>query len=540
MDILGLSCFGSDSAACLVRDGRVIAAAEEERFSRKKHDGGFPEKAVRFVLQEGGITGAALEAVAFYEQSPSKLGRVAARVQGVCGVRPRLLGIGHALSHAALAFYTSPFEEAAVLVVDGVGEGATTSLYRGKGEALELVREIAYPHSLGLFYTAITSYLGFEPHEGEYKVMGLAPYGQPLYREALHALIVWQGDGGFTLDRASFSLSEEGELEVGAKLAALLGPMREPEAPLLQRHKDIAASLQKVMEEALLRLAQGAKAATGLCHLCLAGEMAHNIVANARLRDEKIFDDLFIPFAAGDNGAAIGAALQGYYTLSGAPRFFERLTPYLGPSFSDEACLIALEKRGVSYEKVSREVLLLRVAQLLAEDKVVGWFQGRMEFGPRALGNRSLLAHARCESMKETLNDHVKHREAFRPFAPVVLAEAAATYFALEGESPVMLYAAPVLAHQRASIPAVTHIDGSARPQTLRREDNPLFYDLIAQVGVLTGVPVLINTSFNRRGEPIVGSPDDALTCFMETAIDALVLGPFLIFSQRAGHNVKR
>ncbi|MFA6280120.1 MAG: carbamoyltransferase C-terminal domain-containing protein [Bdellovibrionales bacterium] len=548
MDILGLSCFDTDSAACLVRDGVVVAAAEEERFSRLKHEDGFPENALRYVLQEGGITGAALDAVVFYEKPALKLKRLsgpqaasyrentqalAARIQATCGASPKLIEIDHALSHAALAFYTSPFQEAAILVVDGVGEVATTSLYRGQGSALELVREVAYPHSLGLFYTAITSYLGFEAHEGEYKVMGLAPYGQPLYRDVLSGLIAWQEDGGFTLDLSCFSM-DAGELEVGPKLAALLGGApREPEAPLSQRHKDIAASLQKVMEEALLHLAQGAKEATGLSHLCLTGEMAHNIVANARLRDAKIFDDLFIPFAAGDGGAALGAALQGYYALSGAPRRYDRLTPYLGPAFSDEACRAALDRQGVRYEVLPREALLSRVAKLLAEDKVVGWFQGRMEFGPRALGNRSLLANARRGSMKETLNERVKHREAFRPFAPVVLVEQAATYFELEGESPAMLYAAQVRPDQREVIPAVTHIDGSARPQTLRREDNPLFYDLIVQTAVLTGVPVLVNTSFNRRGEPIVASPDDALTCFKETAIDALVLGSFLVVSQQ-------
>ena len=558
MNILGLSCFYHDSAACLVRDGQIVAAVEEERLTRRKHDNGFPTLSIASVLAQGGLTGADLDAVVFYEKPLTKLERVlqtaqawpqesqaylagqlrhftqtslqlAVMVKESCGYEGKILYCDHHLSHAAASYYGSPFDEAAILNIDGVGEWATTTLYHAKGTTITPKRAIHYPHSLGLFYAALTAFLGFEVNEGEYKVMGLAPYGKPLHVDKLRQILKLNADGSFALDLSYFTYMHDEKCMYSDKLVALLGPARRPEAPMTQDYMDLAASVQKLIEEALLGLVRAAKETTGAKNLCLGGGVAHNIVANARLRDSKIFENLSIHFASGDSGGAIGAALYGFYALSGAPKAKACAVPYLGPSYTDAQIEEALKTRAFAYEKLDEKTLVQQVAELLEEGFVIGWHQGRMEFGPRALGNRSILASASAPDMKNVLNARVKHREEFRPFAPVVLADRAAAYFELESESPAMLFGAQVRADKRAVIPAVTHVDGSARPQTIKREDNPLYYDVIKAFADLTGVPVLVNTSFNIRGEPIVCSPTDALNCFAGTDIDFLVLGSYLV-----------
>ncbi len=559
MQVLGISAFYHDSAACLVRDGQIVAAAEEERLSRLKHDNGFPFGAIRYVLHEAKCSGADLDAVVFYEKPLTKVERtlqiarayadqsqdflkahlrhymqtslqLPSYLEEACGFKGNILYCDHHLSHAASTFFSSPFEEAAILTVDGVGEWTTTSLYQGKGKEITPLRSIAYPHSLGLFYAALTAYLGFEVNEGEYKVMGLAPYGKPTQMDKLRKLITLHEDGSFALDLSYFTFMHDDAQMYGPKMIELLGPDRKPGGPMEERHRDIAASAQKMIEEALLNLVSAARRITGCPNLCLAGGVGHNVVANTRIKQSGAFDGLYIHFACGDSGGAIGAALYGYHRLaSDAPRKLGRATPYLGPSFSDEEMFQTIERRGCRYEKLEREELVSRVAELIADEFVIGWFQGRMEYGPRALGHRSILASPRRPEMKDIINARVKRREEFRPFAPAVLEDKAADYFVFDGESPAMLFAAPVVEDKRSVIPAVTHVDGSARAQTVRREDNPLYYDLIKAFEAETGVPVIINTSFNIRGEPIVCTPDDAINCFLGTDIDFLVLGSYLI-----------
>jgi carbamoyltransferase len=558
MQILGISAFYHDSAACLVRDGRIVAAVEEERLTRQKHDNGFPAHAIRSVLEGGKTSGAELDAVVFYEKPLTKLERIfqtarrfserseefltaqlqhymrtslqlPALVADVCGYRKDILYCEHHLSHAAAAYFCSPFDEAAILTVDGVGEWATTSLFHGKGRAITPLRAIHYPHSLGLLYAALTAFLGFEVNEGEYKVMGLASYGQPKYLDQLRRLIALYDDGSFALDLSYFSFTHSQTEMYSAKLIELLGPARQPGSPMQEHYKNIASSLQKLIEEAILNLARAAQRLTGAKHLCLSGGVAHNIVANARIRDSKIFESMYIHFASGDSGSAIGAALYGFYQLSNAERVIDPAAPYMGPDFGDAAIEAVLQRRGLSYEKLGREELLTQTAELIADNFVIGWCQGQMEFGPRALGNRSILANPCHPDMKNILNARVKHREDFRPFAPAVLAECADDYFAAAAASPAMLYAFKVRPDKQGVIPAVTHVDGTARPQTVRREDNPLFYDLIKSFAALSGVPVMINTSFNIRGEPIVCTPDDAINCFLGTDIDFLAVGSYLV-----------
>jgi carbamoyltransferase len=559
MNILGISCFYHDSAACLVRDGKIVAAAEEERFSRKKHDNGFPTLSLKYVLEAGGIDGKSLDAVVFYEKPLTKLERIfqtacdfpdqsnallttqiqhyvqsslqlPEKLKDAYGYEGQILYSEHHLSHAAATFYSSPFQNAAILTVDGVGEWATTSLFQGHGHIITPLRAIHYPHSLGLLYAAVTAFLGFEVNEGEYKVMGLAPYGQPAFLDRLRKLITLHDDGSFALDLSYFAFPYSQTEMFSPKLVELLGTARKPGAPMQQIYMDIAASLQKLIEEALLNLARAARTLSGSKNLCLSGGVAHNIVANARMRDSTIFDDMFIHFASGDSGSAIGAALYGYYQLSAQPRVMDRATPYMGPEFDDSQIMSALDRRGLRYEKLSRDELLKQTSELLVDDFVIGWHQGRMEFGPRALGNRSILANPCQPNMKNILNARVKHREEFRPFAPAVLAEHVHEYFDADVESPTMLFASTVRDDKRKLLPSITHIDGSARPQTVRREDNPLFYDLIKSFAEISGVPVIINTSFNIRGEPIVCTPEDAINCFLGTDIDFLVLGSCLVY----------
>jgi carbamoyltransferase len=565
LHILGLSCFYHDAAACLLRDGELVAAAEEERFTRRKHDAGFPLHAARYCLAAGGIEPDEVDYVVFYEKPLLKFERILAsavatfpRSRAVfvramtswlgekLWVRShirRKLGYGgpvlfgeHHLSHAASAFFPSPFEEAAVLTADGVGEWTTTALGVGRGVDLELTHEIAFPHSLGLLYSAFTAYLGFEVNEGEYKVMGMAAYGRPKYVDRVRKLLRLAADGSFALDLRYVGYHHSLAAFTGA-FVELFGPPRAPEAGLEPEYADIAASIQAVTEEAVLGLARRARALTGARHLCMAGGVALNVLANGRVLREAGFDGLWVQPAAGDAGGCVGAATYLHHAVLRRERRHRMRAAYLGPGYTDEEIHAFLRRAGVPFAVLPDAGVAPAAARLLARGHVVGWFQGRMEFGPRALGARSILADPTDPAMKDTLNAKIKHREPFRPFAPSVLAEAAATYFDFgapaaptpEIESPFMLLVARVRPDQRHLLPAVTHVDGTARVQTVSREQHPRYYDLIAAFGALTGVPVVVNTSFNVRGEPIVCTPADALNCFSHTDMDYLVMGNALV-----------
>ncbi|HLG13416.1 MAG TPA: carbamoyltransferase [Blastocatellia bacterium] len=558
MNILGISCFYHDAAACLVRDGQIIAAASEERFTRKKHDPGFPSNAIRYCLGEGGITASDLDHVGFYDKPILKFERIIASyianfprsyrafmkavplwlreklwtkdlIARELDYKGEILFAEHHQSHAASAFLVSPFEEAAILTVDGVGEWATASLAAGSGNEIRMLRQIDYPHSLGLLYSAFTYYLGFKVNSAEYKVMGLAPYGKPRYYDRIMSeLLDVRADGGFRLNMDYFAYDYGLRMTNGRFEDLFEGPPREIESPLDQRHKDIAASIQTVTEEVMLRLAFSLHDQTRLDNLCMAGGVALNCVANGRILREGPFKDVFIQPAAGDAGGAIGVAKYIYHTLLDNPRGAALEHAFLGPAYSPEEIAAFLNEVGVSYRRIERDDLLRITARLIADQNVVGWFQGRMEFGPRALGNRSILADARRAENKDRVNLKIKFRESFRPFAPSVLEDRCGEYFDLDRPSPYMLLVAEVRPDKRV-IPSVTHVDGSARIQTVSRQTNPLFYDLIAEFFKQTGVPVLINTSFNVRGEPIVCSPRDAFTCFMRTDMDYLVMDHFLL-----------
>jgi carbamoyltransferase len=561
--ILGISAFYHDSAAALVRDGEIVAAAQEERFTRKKHDASFPRHAIEYCLAEGGVNSSELDYAVFYDKPFLKFERLietylafAPRGFASFGMAmplwtreklfqkdllrrelktlvpgfdsaKRLLFTEHHLSHAAAAFFPSPFEEALILTMDGVGEWATTSAALGLGNRIEIIREIHFPHSLGLLYSAFTYYCGFRVNSGEYKLMGLAPYGTPRYADVIREhLIDVKPDGSFRLDMSYFNYCA-GLAMTNARFDALFGgPPRQPEDKLTQRYKDVAASIQAVLEDVILKMARALRKDTGARNLCLAGGVALNCVANGRLLREAGFDEIWIQPAAGDAGCAIGAALAAYHGYLGEPRGdsgTDRMKgSLLGPAFSQTEIENCLRKAGAVYEVLDEARLFASTAEALAAGKAVGWFQGSMEFGPRALGARSILADARSPTMQSTLNLKVKHRESFRPFAPVVTAEAAATWFDLPAESPYMLLVADVL---RCDIPAVTHVDTSARVQTVREDQNSRFYALLRAFERRTGCPVLVNTSFNVRGEPIVCTPEDALRCFMGTDIDVLVIG---------------
>ncbi|HET8676698.1 MAG TPA: carbamoyltransferase [Blastocatellia bacterium] len=558
MNILGISCFYHDSAACLVRDGEIVAAASEERFTRKKHDAGFPHNAIRYCLEEGRIRAGDLDRVGFYDKPLLKFERIITSylanfprsyfafmkavpvwlreklwtkdlIARELGYKGEILFAEHHQSHAASAFLVSPFDEAAILTVDGVGEWATASLAAGSGNSIRMLKQINYPHSLGLLYSAFTYYLGFKVNSAEYKVMGLAPYGEPKYYDRIMSeLIDVHADGGFRLNMDYFAYAYGLRMTNGQFEELFEGPPRRPESPLDQRHKDIAASIQKVTEEVMLRLAFTLHSETGFTDLCMAGGVALNCVANGRILRDGPFKNIFIQPAAGDAGGAIGVAKYIYHTLLGNARDSELSHVYLGPSFSSGEIESYLNEIGAQYQKLEREELLRTVARLIADQNVVGWFQGRMEFGPRALGNRSILADARRAENRDRVNLKIKFRESFRPFAPVVLEDHSSEYFDLDRPSPYMLLVGQVREDKRV-IPSVTHVDGSARIQTVSRETNPIFYDLIAEFYRLTGVPVIINTSFNVRGEPIVCTPEDAFRCFMRTNMDFLVMGEFLL-----------
>ena len=601
MKILGISAYYHDSAAALVEDGRVLAAAQEERFTRKKHDAGFPHRAIRSCLESTGTRAHELDFVAFYDKPFLKFERLLEtylafaprgfqsfraalpvwvkeklfqkseildelkELEGAVDWEKKLLFSEHHLSHAASAFYPSPFQRAAVLTMDGVGEWTTTSLALGQGRDLKVAKEIHFPHSLGLLYSAFTYYTGFKVNSGEYKVMGLAPYGDPKYKDLiLEKLIDVKPDGSFRLNLEYFEYCT-GLTMTNAKFDALFGgPARKPEEPLTQREMDLAASIQAVTEEVVLRLARGIAKETGEKNLCLAGGVALNCVANGKLLRERCFERLWLQPAAGDAGGALGAALVAFHLFNKGPR---KLSPgmdlmrggYLGPQFSLQQIQSQLSGSGAVFETLDDEGLVKACAQALAEGKAVGWFQGRMEFGPRALGARSILGDPRSPSMQKTLNLKVKYRESFRPFAPAVLAEDAEKYFKLGAESPYMLLVADVedghriamtdeqkalfgidrLNVPRSSIPAVTHVDYSARVQTVHKETNPRFHSLLEAFKERTACPVLVNTSFNVRGEPIVGSPEDAFRCFMGTEIEALAVGNCFLRKERQNPALK-
>ncbi len=591
MWILGLSAYYHDSAAALIKDGKVIAAAQEERFCREKHYAGFPTQAVEYCLSEAGISLAQIDNIVFYEKPFLKFERLletyhAFAPQGFgsfvkamplwlkeklfqkrllkqelfaiasdVDVTDKLLFSEHHLSHAASAFYPSPFNKALILTMDGTGEWATTSVMMGDGKDIELLKEIHFPHSLGLLYSAFTYYCGFKVNAGEYKLMGLAPYGKPKYVDLIREhLIDIADDGSFRLNMRYFNYCT-GLTMTNQRFDQLFGRgPRQPDSDITQLDMDLAHSIQVVTEEIILKLARSLRQEYGVENLCLAGGVALNCVANGKLFREGMFDDIWFQPAAGDAGAALGAALVGHHLHHQQPRVtFDgedgMQGAYLGPSFSDDEILAALEQSGLSYQKLDEAELLESAAHALANEKVIGWFQGRMEFGPRALGNRSILGDPRSAKTQSIMNLKIKFRESFRPFAPSVLRENVNEYFELDCDSPYMLLVAPVQAQRRkvmiesdqqitgleqvnlarSDIPAVTHVDYSARIQTVSDKTNPLYYRLIQAFKALTGYGLVVNTSFNVRGEPIVCTPEDALKCFMKTEIDELYIGNYKV-----------
>ncbi len=564
MYILGISAYYHDSAAALLKDGVIIAAAQEERFTRKKHDSGFPEKAARYCLEVAGIEADAIDYLVFYDKPLLKFERILATsfstfpksfppfikaiplwlheklwlpqdMKKKLGYEGEILFTEHHQSHAASAYFVSPWDEAAVLTTDGVGEFATTTMATGKGNKLEIYKEIHFPHSLGLLYSALTYYLGFKVNSAEYKVMGLAPYGRPVYYDKMmKELIDLKEDGSFAMNMKYFSY-DYGLRMTNKNFDNLFGaPAREAESgKLSQREMDIAASVQKVTEEVMLRLARTIRKETGMKYLCMAGGVALNCVSNGRLLRESGFDDIFVQPAAGDAGAALGAAYFAWNALLDNPKTYTLPHSYWGPEYSDteiERTLHADEFKedGIIYKKYDTSELLKKTAELIDKQGVIGWFQGRMEFGPRALGARSIIADPRNPENRDVVNMKIKFRESFRPFAPSVLAEHCSEYFELEHESPYMLMVAQVKEDKR-TIPAVTHVDGSARIQTVTEKQNPLYYGLIKAFYDLTGCPLIINTSFNVRSEPIVMTPRDAYLCFMRTNMDHLVMGNYIL-----------
>jgi carbamoyltransferase len=557
MNILGVSCYFHDASATLVRDGAIVAAAEEERFTRKKHDSRLPEEAIRYCLREGGLDMGQVDAVCFYEKPLRKLERLLATGRARRGdaatarqlslfLHERLfmervladrLGYAgpvrycdHHLSHAACAYFTSPFDSAALMTVDAVGEWASTAQFVARGNTIRRLREIRYPHSLGMLYSAVTGFLGFKVNNDEYKVMGLASYGRPTYADRLERVFRQGPDGSFRLNLDFFSFTHDTRRMHSERFAELFGPPRTPDGPLEQRHMDIAASVQALTERTMVALAASLhEVSGGMQALCLAGGLALNCVANTRVLRQSPFSALHVPPAAADGGGSMGAALYCYWHGRDEARPREPHNPLLGPAYDEQDMQAALHAAGLPFRRLDDETLFRRTAELIARDQIVGWFQGRMEFGPRALGNRSILANATNAAMKDIINARIKFREDFRPFAPAVLEERAAQWFDLDGPSPYMLLAPQVLPGQGARIPAVTHCDNSARVQTVRAADNPRLHRLIAAFEALSGVPVVMNTSFNVRGEPIVCSPQDACNCFLKTDLDFLVMGNFLV-----------
>jgi len=602
MYILGISAFYHDSAACLLKNGEIVAAAQEERFTRKKHDAGFPHYAILYCLKEAGILASQIDNVVFYEKPfvkferlletylafapkgftsfakamplwiKDKLFQKSALIKELKSTlsedidwRERLLFSEHHLSHAASAYFPSPFESAAVLTLDGVGEWTTTSLAIGSGRNLKVIKEIHFPHSLGLLYSAFTFYTGFKVNSGEYKVMGLAPYGEPCYADLIREkLITVAEDGSFQLDMSYFNYAT-GLTMTNKKFNLLFGgPPRTSETELTQREMDLAASIQKVTEDIVLELARGIAKETGERNLCLAGGVALNCVANGILLREKIFDNIWIQPAAGDAGGALGAALSTWYLHHNKERVVSKERDamkgaYLGPEFTDAEVEAELTACGATFEKLSEDKLIDAVAMALADEKAVGWMQGRMEFGPRALGGRSIIADPRSPIMQKQLNLKVKYRESFRPFAPSVLNEHISEWFEHGTDSPYMLLVAGVkedkrfimteeedalfgidkLNVPRSSVPAITHVDFSARIQTVHADTNPRYHAVISKFKEKTGCPLVVNTSFNVRGEPIICTPTDAFKCFMGTEIDMLSIGSYVLYKEKQDENLK-
>jgi carbamoyltransferase len=600
--ILGVSAFYHDSAAALIEDGYILAAAQEERFTRKKHDAAFPKQAITYCLEEAGFTLDQIDYVAFYDKPFLKFERL---IETYLAFAPRgfqsfkmampvwlkeklfqkdllhkqfkefdpdfdwqnkLLFSEHHMSHAASAFFPSPFEEAVVLTMDGVGEWATTSVAIGKSNTLEMTKEIHFPHSLGLLYSALTYYTGFRVNSGEYKVMGLAPYGEPKYKQLmLDHLIDVKDDGSFRLNQKYFDYCT-GLTMTNANFDDLFGaPPRKPEELLVQRHMDLAASVQAVTEEVVLKLTRSLAKDTGQKNLCLAGGVALNCVANGKILRDGAFENVWVQPAAGDAGGALGAALAAYHLHKDGPRTVPQTGDamqgsYLGPSYDDDDVTKRLEAAGAKFETLTEKKMIDITAQALADGKAIGWFQGRMEFGPRALGGRSFLGDARSPEMQKQLNLKVKYRESFRPFAPSVLCEDVSDWFNIDSDSPYMLIVSDVkedhrrqmtdeenalfgidkLNVQRSDIPAVTHVDYSARIQTVHAETHPQYHALITKFKELTGCPIVVNTSFNVRGEPIVCTPEDAFRCFMGTDTELLVIGNVILHKDKQDSALKQ
>ncbi len=594
MHILGISCYYHDAAAALIQDGRLVAAAQQERFSRRKHDPSFPAGAIDFCLRKAGIAAGDLDYVVFYEKPFPKVERIFStalatfprslrvfreallvlmkeklwikdRIRRHLGIDPaRILFVEHHLSHAASAFFCSPYRKAAILTVDGVGEwttaaiGAGTADWNGSGtNAITLSQELRFPHSLGLLYSVFTAFLGFEVNEGEYKVMGMAPYGQPRYADKVAHLLDLKEDGSFHLDMSYLSYHYHLEKSFNGRFEALFGRPRDPRARFVTRqtslfddptpptedelnrnhfYADIAASIQKITEDVLIRMAQHLYQSTHCPHLCIAGGVGLNSVANYKILRETPFEEIYVQPAAGDAGGALGAALYAYHVLLGKPRTFTLEHAFWGEEYGPAAVAAAVRARTFPWEEIGDdEALMDRVVDALIQGKVVGWYQGRFEWGPRALGNRSILADPRSENMKDIVNIKIKFREPFRPFAPSVLEEAAEEYFDIPDvkrhyPARFMLYVTPVKSDR---VPAITHVDGSGRLQTVQRDLNPRYARLIEKFGEATGVPLVLNTSFNLKGEPIVTTPDEALNTFMRSGMDVLVLGNAIMEKRR-------
>ena len=562
---LGISCYYHDSAAAILKDGHVVAAVEEERFSRKKFDDGFPRMAIDWCLKEAGITPEQINSVAFYDKPVLKFERlldnyIAVAPRGLYsflnvipkwlhkrlwikeeikkhmrGYQGNIIFPEHHMSHAAHTFFTSPFDEAAILTVDGVGEWSTSSFGSAENTSIKLTNDIRWPHSIGMFYSAFTYFLGFKVNEGEYKLMGLSAYGKPKYYDLiLNEILDVKNDGSLHLNLKYFAFTYD-KVMTNQKFAELFGiPRREENVKAEQIHYDIAASAQKVLEDIMLKMVNHVHKKTGMKNLCLGGGVALNGVANYRILKEGPFESVHIPPSPGDGGSAIGCAQYLYYihkkqrriiVQDHAKRIQENV--YVGPSFSNDEIKSFLEENNIDYEYLTREQLLQTTAKLISEQNVVGWYQGKIEWGPRALGNRSILADPRDSKMKDILNEKIKHRELFRPFAPSILEEYASEYFDLTIPSPYMLFVAKVKKPDK--IPAVTHVDGTGRLQTVSREANPLYYDLINDFYKITGVPVVVNTSMNVRGEPIVNTPEQAYAMIIKTEMDYIMMGNYMI-----------
>ena len=555
--ILGISSHYHDSAAALLVDGQLVAAAQEERFTRRKHDPEFPKHAAAYCLQEAGLTGSDVTHVGFYDKPFQKFERLLSsylnhfpwgfrsfyeamplwlrnklwirrQIRSALDFNGPVFFNEHHMSHAASAFFPSPFDEAAILTLDGVGEWATTTTGVGRANEITLQREIRFPHSLGLLYSAMTHYVGFKVNSGEYKLMGLAPNGEPRFVDQLREVIDIRDDGSFSLDMRYFDYDWAMRMTNRRWNALFGGPRRPPETALDQRHSDLARSMQVITEEVMLKTAVHLRETTQMRNLCLAGGVALNCVANGRVLREAGFDDIWIQPAAGDAGGALGVAFSVWHQLLGNPRAFQMKHAYWGPEFDDDIVAACIATRGVPAEKLDDAQLFDETAVLIDRGQCIGWYQGRMEMGPRALGSRSILADARDPEMKDRLNEKIKLREGFRPFAPAVLEEDAPEWFEIDRPSPFMLLTAQVRQEKR-TIPSVTHVDGSARLQTVSRDTNPRFHALLSAFKRRTGCPVVINTSFNIRGEPIVCTPDEAYLCFMRTGMDALVMGNHLL-----------